>query len=168
MKNGIYYQYYVEGEDEKKLLDVLKCDLGCIRTGKVDIFNVIQSQLTNMRIRPLKPGTVVILVYDTDVDNVGILRKNIAFLKAQNMIKEVVCIPQIRNLEEELVYACLIKDARELTHSQTKKDFKKDLIRCNNLEVRLKQCGFDITKFWSRVPKNGFGVLVNDAWKIKL
>ena len=36
MSRPIYYQYYVEGEDEVKLLNVLKSDLGCILAGKVD------------------------------------------------------------------------------------------------------------------------------------
>lgn len=38
MSRPIYYQYYVEGEDEVKLLNVLKSDLGCILAGKVDKF----------------------------------------------------------------------------------------------------------------------------------
>lgn len=168
MGKAIRYQYYVEGEDEKKLLEVLKQDLRCIRAGKVDIFNVIQNQFTSMRIRPLKPGTVVILVYDTDVDHVDILQRNIIFLQKQNAIKEIVCIPQVKNLEEELVYACQIKNVSELTHSHTKKDYKRDLIDCNNLGIRLRKCDFKITKFWSQLPANRFGVWGNDAGKIKL
>ena len=30
-----YVLYYVEGDDEKKLLDILKTDLGVIKPGKV-------------------------------------------------------------------------------------------------------------------------------------
>ena len=33
-KSGIY-QYYVEGEDERSLLNTLKLDLRCIESGKI-------------------------------------------------------------------------------------------------------------------------------------
>lgn len=80
-KRGIY-RYYVEGEDEKSLLNVLKRDLGCIESGKIDLFNVVQNRFTTARIRSLKPKTIVVLVYDTDVEtNLEILRYNIEFLK---------------------------------------------------------------------------------------
>ena len=41
MRKKQVLHYYVEGEDEKSLLEALKRDLGCIETGKVDIMNVI-------------------------------------------------------------------------------------------------------------------------------
>lgn len=47
-KSGIY-QYYVEGEDERSLLNTLKLDLRCIESGKIDKFNVIQSRFTTAR-----------------------------------------------------------------------------------------------------------------------
>ena len=37
-----YYQYFVEGEDEKKLVDVLKSDMKLIVSGKSQVFNVTQ------------------------------------------------------------------------------------------------------------------------------
>ena len=52
-KSGIY-QYYVEGEDERSLLNTLKLDLRCIESGKIDKFNVIQSRFTTARMRTLK------------------------------------------------------------------------------------------------------------------
>lgn len=119
-KSGIY-QYYVEGEDERSLLNTLKLDLRCIESGKIDKFNVIQSRFTTARMRTLKTGTTVVLVYDTDVEmNTKILDENIAFLKRQKGIKEVICIPQVRNLEDELVRACNIKNIVDLTKSLTK------------------------------------------------
>lgn len=167
MSRGINYHYYVEGKDEKKLLDVLKMDLRCIESGKVDIFNVVQNRFTVAQIRPLKLNTVAILVYDTDIEKLDIIQSNIDFLRCQTAIKEVLCIPQVRNLEDELMRACQLKSICELTHSSTKKDYKRDLISCSNLEARLKQCKFDISNFWSRVPINDFKVLGNDADKLK-
>lgn len=70
--------------------------------------------------------------------NTKILDENIAFLKRQKGIKEVICIPQVRNLEDELVRACNIKNIVDLTKSLTKADYKRDLINCSNLSDRLK------------------------------
>ena len=36
MKKESIYHYYVEGDDEKSVLDALKRDLGCVKSGKVD------------------------------------------------------------------------------------------------------------------------------------
>ena len=69
MRRNTIYQYYVEGEDEKSIINALKQGLRKIESGKVEKFNVIQNKFTIARIRPLKSGTVVILVYDTDVEN---------------------------------------------------------------------------------------------------
>ena len=151
-KSGIY-QYYVEGEDERSLLNTLKLDLRCIESGKIDKFNVIQSRFTTARMRTL---------------NTKILDENIAFLKRQKGIKEVICIPQVRNLEDELVRACNIKNIVDLTKSLTKADYKRDLINCSNLSDRLKKCKFDITKIWAEIPKNNFKKYGNDSEKIKI
>lgn len=167
-KKAIYH-YYVEGEDEKSLLNALKRDMGCIESGKVDKFNVIQNKFTVARIRPLKPGTIVILIYDTDVEtNIEILQYNVNFLKKQSGIKDILCIPQVKNLEDEIVRACEIRNARELTKSGTKTDFKSDLISCSNLGARLCKCQFDVSKFWSQKPANSFAQFGNDAESIKI
>lgn len=134
----------------------------------MDVFNVVQKQCSVAQIRPFKQNTVVVLVYDTDAGNCEILRLNVKFLKSQKVIKEVICIPQVNNLEDELMRACQIKNVEELTHSSTKTDYKRELISCTNLDVRLRQCKFDISKFWNEIPKNEFQEWGNDASKIKL
>ena len=118
-KSGIY-QYYVEGEDERSLLNTLKLDLRCIESGN--------------------------------------------FLKRQKGIKEVICIPQVRNLEDELVRACNIKNIVDLTKSLTKADYIRDLINCSNISDRLKKCKFDITKIWAEIPKNNFKKYYFSFW----
>lgn len=168
MKKQLNYQYYVEGEDEKCLLNTLKTDLRCIQPGKVDKFNAVQSRFTDARIRTLKPNTIIILVYDTDVDFTEILRYNIAFLNQKSAIKQVFCIPQVNALENELLRSCQIKTIQELTHSSSKANYKRDLINCTNLAARLKCCNFDISKMWTQIPLNSFFEFGNDASKIKL
>lgn len=167
-KQGIYH-YYVEGEDEKKLLEVLKRDLRCIESGKVDKVNVVQTKFSVARIRTLKPDTIVVLVYDTDVeDGLEILQDNVNFLNKQKGIKQVICIPQVKNLEEELLRACNIKNITELTKSDSKTNFKRDLINCTNLAARLTTCGFNMDKLWTRTPTNRFKQFGNGAERIKL
>ena len=60
MKKNEVYHYYVEGHDEKKIVDILKRDMGCIKSGKVDIFNAVQNRFSEARIRTLKSGTIVV------------------------------------------------------------------------------------------------------------
>ena len=38
---GKNYQYYVEGEDEEKIVKVLKTELRLIEPGKIEKFNVL-------------------------------------------------------------------------------------------------------------------------------
>lgn len=169
MKKNRIYHYCVEGEDEKSLLNALKTELRCIESGRVETFNAIQNRFTKARVRPLKPGTTVVLLYDTDVENnADILQYNVDFLKKQSGIKEVLCIPQVKNLEQELCRACGIKDIRELTKSKTKSDYKSDIISCTNLGARLAKCQFDISKFWTGTLPDDFKKFGNDAEKIKI
>lgn len=166
--SSINYRYYVEGDDERTILNTLKTELGCIRPGRVEKFNVIQNRLTVSHVRLFRPNTVVVFVYDTDVNKTDILKKNIEFLKKQSSVKDVICIPQVPKLEKELVRACNIKNAKELTGSSSDKDFKRDLIGCTNLGKRLQKYEFDIEKFWNSVPQNEFQIFSNDASKIKI
>ena len=78
---GKYYQYYVEGQDEEKIVQILKTELQLIEPGKVEKFNVVSEKFTKLRIMPLKMGTIVVLVFDTDVGNIDILKKNIISLE---------------------------------------------------------------------------------------
>ena len=167
MKKTYYYQYYVEGDNEKTLINTLKTN-GYIVSGKVEKINVIQETLTLSKIMTLKQNTIIILLYDTDVEKTDILEKNIALLKSQSYIKEVYCIPQIKNLEEELCHCCSIKKPKELTGSKSAKDFKRDFILCRNLPQRLSICGFSLDKLWSRQPPIAFKAFGNDSSKIKL
>ena len=162
------FQYYVEGDDEKALINALKSELRCIESGKVEVFNAVQNLLKPARLRTLRPGTIVVLVYDTDTDNVDTLQANIRLLKKHPAVKEVYCIPQVMNLEDVLVQSCQINRAHELTHSRTKTDFKRDIIRCSNLGHRLTDCRFDTSKLWNKDLLNRFKQFGNDSDKIKL
>lgn len=40
-----YYHYFVEGNTEKRMVEILKTELQCIVPGRVQVFNVIQNEL---------------------------------------------------------------------------------------------------------------------------
>lgn len=161
------YQFYVEGEDEKKVIEVLKKDMKVIVSGKVDVLNVVQQEIKLPRIRTLKAGTIVILVYDTDVEKVDLLERNIQRLNSSKHIKRVVCVPQVGNLEDELVRATNVRQVIDLLSSETLTDFKRDLIRCTNLDKKLLDSGFDISKLWCMIPDNKFSAYGNSSKLIK-
>ena len=159
-------QYYVEGEDERKLINVLKTDLQMIIPGKVDVFNAICQNITKARLISMKPKTIVVLVFDTDVGNKDILLRNIdAFKKCKNVI-DVILIPQNKNLEDELVRSCNIKEAKELLGSQGKHKFKSDFIKASNLPSKLKEKGFNIKKLWGSDGTGSFMGIKNGSNKI--
>lgn len=102
------YHYFVEGEDDRKVVNTLKTDLQWIKPGKVQVFNDIEEELTSLITRTLKPGTIVVLVFDTDTGKKNTLLKNIRFLQKDSNVKQVLCIMQVKNLEDEFLRSCAI------------------------------------------------------------
>lgn len=146
---------------------MLKTELRLILPGRVQKFNVTQQRLTKLRVMSLKPGTTVILIFDTDAGNPDILNENVVFLKKSTSVKEVFCIPQVKNLEDELKRSCKIKQIRELTGSSSNSDYKHDLIKDSRLAEKLKNANFDISVFWNSVDTGNFKHVINEAKKVK-
>ena len=97
----------------------------------------------------LKPGTIVILVFDTDKDETEILDWNLVFLKKQSNIKKVICIPEVKNLEDELVRSCDITKVKDLMKSKSNSEYKHDLVQCKNLKQVLVNKRFNVDCFWT-------------------
>ena len=167
MKNR-YVLYYVEGDDEKKLLDVLKTDLRLIKPGKVQKLNVVAQLITEARLRTLSRDTMVVLVFDTDAGNPDILRSNIKALERCKSVSEIVLVPQVPNLEGELVRSCDIKNIKELLNSKTSGEFKSEIIRVSNLAKKLQEHKFNIQIFWSARSTAPYQDVENQAAKVKL
>ena len=166
MKNT-YIQYYVEGDDEKTLVDVLKKDLRVIKPGKVQKLNVVEQEITNLHLRTLKQGTMVVLIFDTDTGNIDILQKNIRKLKSCKSVSEIVLIPQVSNLESELIRSCNIRKIEDLLNSKSRGDFKRDFNHVTNLASKLQEHQFDLNRLWSVQPEAPYDQLGNQADKIK-
>lgn len=163
-----YIQYFVEGEDERELINVLKTDLRAIRPGKVQILNVVEQEFTNGRLMPLRPGTMAVLVFDTDTGHIDILKANLEKLKKCSAVSEIVTIPQVANLEQELVRSCNIKTITELLGSRSKGDFKRDINKVTNLTQKLRKHHFDIRQFWCKQPAAPYQDIENQAKRVKL
>lgn len=162
-----YIQYFVEGDCEEKLINTLKSELMVVKTGKVQKLNVIENEISKARLIALRPGTMVVLIFDTDTGNIEILNKNIKKLSEYRSVADLVLIPQVKNLEDELVKSCRIRNVKELLGSKSNKEFKGDFIRVTNLANKLKSKEFDINLIWKDTPLSPYQNIKNDARKIK-
>lgn len=162
---GKYYQYYVEGKTDSIIIKGLIL-LDYIFSGKVDEFKVLEKMFKTTHTRVLKKETTVILVFDTDVDCVGRLEENIRFLEKQSNIKEVICIPQVKNLEDELVRSCNITKIEEFLNTASPSEFKKKLVSNTNIKRLLETREFSIDKMWSERDTGIFSTYESGKTKI--
>ena len=170
MKLGQYH-YYVEGENERVLVEILsKCKdekFNVIRPGKIDVFNVVEREIKSTHMLNLKDNTVVVLVFDTDTKSRAILDKNTKFLEKHKKIKDVILIPQVYNLEDELIRSCNIKNILQLLGSKSKKEFKSDFNKVNNLNEHLIKAEFTFNKLWRKKTNGVFAGIKNGIHKIE-
>ena len=160
--------YVVEGETERRLLEALRTELRCIYAGKILKHNVVQDLVKKNNFMSFSRNTLFALIFDTDTDGVAVLKQNISIIAGLPNAKEVITIPQVENLEDELCYSCRIKDIRELTRSKSQSDVKRDLLRLSNLGARLEETGFDIVRLWSRQAQGCFAAIENKSNRIKI
>ncbi len=166
---GKKFVYFVEGENEKVLINCIKNRF--VVPGVVSVFNPLQKNLkTQIRMHP--PNTCVILVFDTDsveASKIEMLRSNIQALKKSRNIQEVILIPQVKNFEDELVAATSVSKAMEFTNSKSGSDFKRDFNRMEKqLLAKLEEYHFDIRLLWAKNADNDYREFNNTAEKIKL
>ena len=155
MENNIadLYKYFVEGECEKKFIDIYKNpENKKLLAGKVEVFNFINNEISNGRIMQIKRNTKIILVYDTDVNKTDILDKNIKKLKSFGF-KNIYHIQSIKNFEDEIVYATNITNITKFFDKCANKDeFKSMFLSANNggLFTKFKSYNLDFSKIWFR------------------
>ena len=167
MKKYIF-QYYVEGDDEKHLINVLKNELKMITPGKVQKLNVVDQKITDAMTRAYKDGTVVVMIFDTDTGDVNILNENIAKLKRCSSVSKIITIPQVLNLEDEIVRSCNVRNAKKLLNSRSTKNFKRDFINVSNLGAKLTEHEFNVNLLWSQKPREPYQHIENQSGEVKL
>lgn len=173
MSRSKIVQYYVEGDMERNLINTLKTEMQCILPGKVSVINVIQEDLkSGRRLMLLPPKTTVVLIFDTDVTdcNIDILRENINILNRNPHVKEVICIPQYKKLEDEIIRSTDIRNFKEFTQSKSNSDCKRDFLKMDlkRLSKKLQEHQFDLNKLWNQKPMSPYSFIENGAHKIKI
>lgn len=160
------YIYFCEGKTDKKLIETLAINLKVLPTGKYMVFNATQEKFNSSYLLKYEKSANYVLVFDTDKEEISILKQNIKFL--QDRGREVILIPQVRNLEDELIRSCKIKSVAELTKSKSIKEFKTAMIKDRNFDKKLLKYSFDIEKLWYKQPGLPFDFVRSMSYKIKL
>lgn len=166
MKNNCIY--FVEGQCEEVLLNALKERPPKIVPGRVKVFNVIKNELTRSQLLMIQPGTTVVLVFDTDVAITDKLRKNIRLIDQYCSRTKIVFLPQVLNLEDELVRCTDIRSPAELTRSKSVKDFKRDFCALTNPRDVLNRHQLDVLRLWTTNPPEVFSFIDRNAYSIKV
>ena len=167
MKNKKYI-YFVEGECEEKLICALKQQPSMLQPGKVTIHNVVQQKLSASRLVSIQAGTVVSLVFDTDVAVTRILKENIELLSKKCTGVEIVYLAQVKNLEEELVRCTDVKKVVELTRSESIKDFKRDFCAAANVRGMLDKHSLQVSRLWDTPRPDAYSWAKRNSGRIKV
>lgn len=164
------YVYFVEGPCEEKLIDVLKQQPSLLCPGKIKVINVLQEVLSVSQLLQIQTGTVISLVFDTDVFPTKILQDNIDALRKKCSKVEIVYLAQVRNLEEELVRCTDVKKVTDLTRSSGIQKFKHDFCAASDLRNTLKNHQLDIRLLWDtpRPKEYSFATRNSDVIKCKI
>lgn len=157
MRNIIYY--FVEGECEKKLINVIKNKY--IQSGKVKIKNISQEVIHSSVLRTLEKNSICVMIVDTDVlyNNEKCFQKILENKKKleKNGVKYVF-IYQDKNLEDEIVKSTNLKKILEMFETKSIGEHKTIFKNHKNLLQKLEKIGFDINKIWlyndDELPEN--------------
>ncbi len=161
--------YLAEGECEEKLIKALKEKPSLLLPGKVKRFNVIQDELKTNHLVTFSPGSLVILVFDTDNEVTDHLKKNIAALRSRCSGVKVMTIAQVLNFEDEIVRCTDVDKAPELTKSKSVSEFKTAVHKMKEAEFRraLERHKFDLSKLWTQPAPDSFDFIKQDAETVK-
>ncbi len=162
--------YYVEGDCEEQFIKAMKLDPAKLMPGKVKVFNIIQNEIPKSQLLSISPGTIVVLVFDTDKPLTDYLKKNIDQLKRYCQTVRIVYLAQVMDFEDELVRATDVKKVQELTKSKSKSEFKSDFCRMNEKNCRnmLDRHKIDVGKMWITDVNNPFDFIQGRFLNMKL
>ena len=162
--------YYVEGSCEKQLISALKEQPAKLAPGKIRIFNVIQDLIPRSQLLTIQSGTTVIFVFDTDVPETEVLKKNIEQIGRYCTKVKIVYLAQVLNFEDEIVRATDVSNAPELTQSNGIRNFKADFCRMASAPCRdlLERHHIDVTLLWTTPVPEAFSFVTQNSKSIKL
>ena len=161
--------YYVEGHCEQQLIAALKESPSRLIPGKVKVYNVVQNLIPKSQMLSIQAGTTVVLVFDTDVAQTAILKKNIELLNRYCGKLRMVFLPQVLNLEDELVRCTDVKNAADLTQSKGIRNFKTDFCKLKPKECRavLERHRLNMERLWAAKAPEAFSFAESNSASIK-
>lgn len=118
----------------------------------------------------IQAGTIVILVFDTDVPVTTNLQKNLELLHRYCGKLRIVFFPQVLNLEDELTRCTDVKSVTELTKSNSIRNFKTDFckLKVKDCRAMLERHGLDVTKLWTTTVPSAFSFIEGNSNQAKL
>ena len=161
--------YYVEGPCEQQLIVALKEAPERLIPGKIKVFNVVQNLIPKSQMLSIQAGTTVVLVFDTDVPQTSNLIKNLELLTRYCGKLKIIFLPQVLNLEDELVRCTDVRTAMELTKSGSVKNFKTDFCKMKIKDCRsmLERYKLDYARLWMTKTPEAFSFVENNSSQIK-
>lgn len=161
--------YYVEGPCEQQLISALKETPEKLIPGKIKVFNVVQNLIPKSQMLSIQTGTTIVLVFDTDVSLSSTLKKNIELLVRYCGKLKIIFLPQVFNLEEELVRCSDVKNVTELTKSSSIQKFKTDFCKMKTKDCRamLERHKLDYTRIWMTKAPEAFTFVENNCSLVK-
>ena len=162
--------YYVEGPCEQRLIEALKERPEKLIPGKIKVFNVVQNLIPKSQMLSIQAGTTIVLAFDTDVPNTTNLLKNLELLRRHCGKVKIVFLPQVMNLEDELVRCTDVKNVTELTKSASVKNFKTDFCKIKPKDCRsmLERHGISYERLWTTTPPDVFSFIEGSSRQVKL
>ncbi len=162
--------YFCEGEDDQKLINALKYNPERILSGRSKTLNVMQTLIPKSVLLGIKPNSCISLVFDTDVvTNLQFLKTNINNIKKYCHGVRIVCLLQVKNLEDELVRCTDVKNVLDITKSKTLSNFKADFKKLSDDKCRrvLDNHKIDVKKLWTTNAPEVFSFVERNSHLIK-
>ena len=162
--------YYVEGPCEQQLISALKESPSKLIPGKIKVYNVVQNLIPKSQMLSIQSGTTIVLAFDTDVPVTANLQKNLELLHRYCGKLQIIYLPQVLNLEDELVRCTNVKSVTDLTRSNSIRNFKTDFckLKIKDCRAMLERHSLDVKKLWSCKTPDAFSFVECNSNRIKL
>jgi hypothetical protein len=164
-------QYYVEGQNEEKLVSVLKTEMQVIPPGAAEVLNPLVKLIAKAKRISYRPKTTVVLIFDTDKADINpdIFQRNLKNLQNIKNVEKILTVTQVKTIEDELIHSTDIRMIEELLPSKNAKAFKNDFNHQypERIARKLAEHHFRIDLLWSRQPGGLYARIANEGALLK-
>ena len=162
--------YYVEGPCEQQLVAALKENPAKLIPGKIKVYNVVQNLIPKSQLLSIQCGTTIVLAFDTDVEQTTNLKKNLERLRKYCGRLHIVYLPQVLDLEDELVRCTDVQNVVDLTRSNGVRNFKTDFckLKVKDCRAMLERHGLQTERLWTTKLPEAFAFVESNSNRIKV